>query len=334
MLKSPGSGYLSTGLQQVAGLPFAVSEWIHVYPSLYSAEGPVIMAAYGLGLQGWDASYEFQSTSIKPAGKDVVGQLPWGVWNADAPTQLGQNPVLARMVLRGDVKESSVISARRISAADLQQGTFNFSDKIEQQADAKTFTGSVPAESLAAGRVLVEFVDKTAPSTFPDMTRYTKGDVVTSATGQLKWDRGQGVITIDTDGTQGAVGFMPEKPIRLSRISIKPSGKYASILATAAQRNESLLSGRRVLVSAVARNANSGFRCLTVDGKSIIDNGQSPIMLEPVNADVTFIGRPISAVKILDHDGVVTQRQAAFRGDTFTIDGAKDKALYYEVLLK
>jgi hypothetical protein len=142
------------------------------------------------------------------------------------------------------------------------------------------------------------------------------------------------MITIDTDGTQGAVGFMPEKPIRLSQISIKPSCKYASILATAAQRNESLRSGRRVLVCAVARNANSGFRCLTVDGKSIIDNGQSPIMLEPVKAEVTFIGRPISAANILDHDGVVTQRQAAFRGDTFTIDGAKDKALYYEILLK
>lgn len=85
MLKAPGSGYLSTGLQQVAGRPFTVSEWIHVYPSLYSAEGPVIMAAYGLGLQGWDASYEFQSTSTRPSKKDLVGNQPYGVWNADAP---------------------------------------------------------------------------------------------------------------------------------------------------------------------------------------------------------------------------------------------------------
>ena len=61
MLANPGSGDLSSGLQQVAGHPFGISEWIHVYPSLYSAEGPALFAAYGMGLQGWDASYEFQS---------------------------------------------------------------------------------------------------------------------------------------------------------------------------------------------------------------------------------------------------------------------------------
>ena len=66
MLTHPGSGYFSSGLQQVADRPFGLSEWIHVYPSLYSAEGPAIVAAYGMGLQGWDASYEFQSDG-KPA---------------------------------------------------------------------------------------------------------------------------------------------------------------------------------------------------------------------------------------------------------------------------
>ena len=40
MLAQPGSGYFSSGLQQVANRPFGLSEWIHVYPSLYSAEGP------------------------------------------------------------------------------------------------------------------------------------------------------------------------------------------------------------------------------------------------------------------------------------------------------
>ena len=68
MLAQPGSGYLGSGLQQVADRPFGISEWIHVYPSLYSAEGPAIFAAYGMGLQGWDSSYEFQSSSGHGAG--------------------------------------------------------------------------------------------------------------------------------------------------------------------------------------------------------------------------------------------------------------------------
>ena len=34
MLRSPGSGYFSAGLQQVADRPFGLSEWINAYPSL------------------------------------------------------------------------------------------------------------------------------------------------------------------------------------------------------------------------------------------------------------------------------------------------------------
>lgn len=85
------------------------------------------------------------------------------------------------------------------------------------------------------------------------MDKYRHGDVIASATGQLKWDTGLGLIQIDTDGTQGVVGFLGDDVIRLSRFSIKPACKYASILATAAEPNASLASGGRVLVSAVAQ---------------------------------------------------------------------------------
>ncbi|HSU65978.1 MAG TPA: hypothetical protein VLJ39_03850, partial [Tepidisphaeraceae bacterium] len=74
MLDHPGSGYLSSGLQQVIDRPFGLSEWITVYPSLYSAEGPPMVAAYGLGLQGWDASYEFQSGASAHVFSNTAGQ--------------------------------------------------------------------------------------------------------------------------------------------------------------------------------------------------------------------------------------------------------------------
>ena len=71
-------------LQQVVDRPFGLSEWIHVYPSLYSAEGPAIIAAYGMGLQGWDCSYEFQSHQHPPGDNRglAVGRL--GGRRADA----------------------------------------------------------------------------------------------------------------------------------------------------------------------------------------------------------------------------------------------------------
>ena len=120
------------------------------------------------------------------------------------PTSLGQYPALARMIYRGDVKEGDVISVRRVSPADLAKGRFYFSDKVEQHGDVKSFGGSVPPEALAAGRVVVEFTDKSQPSQLPDMSRYRQGSVIRSATGQLAWDTsGQGFFTVNTRGHEG-----------------------------------------------------------------------------------------------------------------------------------
>ncbi len=334
MLHHPGRGLLSAGLQQVANRPFTLSEWIHVYPSLYSAEGPVIVAAYGLGLQGWDASYEFQSTSARP--EDLVGKLPWGVWNADAPTQIGQYPVLARMIARGDVQEAPILTTRRISPDELATAKFNFADAVAPHDSVRAVAGLVPHESLAAGRTLVEFVEKSTPSTPPDLARYTQsnGQIIKSATGQLIWDAAAGFITIDTPGTQGYVGFAKDKTLSLGQLTITPACPYASILITALDRKSTLKDAKHVLLSVVARNANTGFRILGVDGKTITDNGRGPILLEPVKADIQFTGRHVLQVRILDHDGFPTDRTLPVQSDRFTLDGSKDHAMYYEITLE
>jgi hypothetical protein len=99
MLRIPGSGSFSAGMQQVADRPFMLSEWIHVTPNEWSVEGPAILDAYAMGLQGWDVSYIFQNRDegkigftdsyqdtpqfdLSPYVKDSVyssstGQLQW-----------------------------------------------------------------------------------------------------------------------------------------------------------------------------------------------------------------------------------------------------------------
>jgi hypothetical protein len=64
----------------------------------------------------------------------------------------------------------------------------------------------------------------------------------------------------------------------------------------------------------------------------VIDNGKGPILLEPVKATIRIKGRRLKAVNLLDHDGRRTKRTLAVKGGRFTIDGAKDKTLYYEVV--
>jgi len=334
MLTRPGSGYFSSGLQQVADRPFALSEWIHVYPNVFSAEGPAILAAYGMGLQGWDASYEFQSQANRRIFGDIAGGFPWGVWEADVPTSLGQFPALARMIYRGDVKEGEVISVRRVSSAELAEGRFSFSDKVEQQGDVKTFGGSVPPEALAAGRVVVEFTDKTQPSQLPDLSRYRQGSVIKSVTGQLAWDTsGQGYFTVNTAGTKAVVGFTGGKEQTLGDVRIRLDSPFASLFLTALERGEDLAGCKRALITVLARQSNTGFTYFAPDNK-VLKNGGPPILMEPVKATLTIAGRAIEAVNILDHDGRRTSRTLTVTDGRITLDGAKDKAVYYEVVFR
>lgn len=333
LLTHPGSGYLSAGLQQVIDRPFGLSEWITCYPALYSADGPVLVAAYGMGLQNWDCSYEFQSGS-RSAFNNNAGALPWGIWNVDGPTQLGQFPALARMIYRNDIRPGDVISVRKVSLPELGQGKFSFTDKVEQQGDIKTFGGSVPAAALAAGRCLVHFTDKPEPSTLPDMARYTHDKVITSTTGQLAWDTsGKGFITINTPGTKAVVGFAQDKSLVLGNVTMASHSPYASLILTALEKSATLDNARTALLTVVARNANTGFTYHAFD-QSIIENGKGPIMMEPVKASVSFGTRAIAAVHVLDQDGRRTDKTLPVEGNTFTLDTARDQTLYYEVVFR
>ena len=312
----------------------ACREWIHVYPSLYSAEGPVLVAAYGMGLQGWDASVRVPG-HVAPAlrrPRDRLASLgrlgsrrahaigPVSGPGADDPTAAtSRRPPSSR----------SAASAR----TNLETAEFDFSDTVRQEGDIKTFTGWVPAESLAAGqRPWSHSSNKTTPSTLPEMAKYKQGTVITSATGQLKWDTaGGGLVTIDTPGTQGYVGFAQGRKLAFTDLSIQPATPYASILITAADPGANLAGGKRVLISAVARNSNKGFRVLALDNRTIVNNGTPPIMLEPVKAAVRFAHGTIAAVNVLDQDGRLSGRTLPVTGNAFTIDSAKDDAIYYEV---
>ncbi len=337
MLSTPGSGYLSTGLQQVDGRPFGVSEWITQFPSQYQADGPVIMAAYGLGLQGWDSSYEFNS-SVGYQGDawwaPNAGGLPFRLWYVDSPVQIGQFPALARMISRGDIKEGEVISTRKTSLDEIAHDHFSFSDVATQQGDIKTFGGSCPPEALAAGRCLVQFTDSAQPSVEPDMSKYKSGSVITSTTGQLVWDSAdKGFFTINTAGTKAVVGFASGKRQKLGNITITSRTPYASIILTALDQHATLDDSKSALLTVVARAVSTGFTINTINNH-MLNPGTAPLLMEPVQADITIDGRAVDAVNVLSQNGALTQKTIPTQGGAFHINSADDQTLYYQVVFK
>ena len=96
------------------------------------------------------------------------------------------------------------------------------------------------------------------------------------------------------------------------------------------QLSEAASAIKRALLSVVARNCNTGFKYFAIDHR-ILDNGQGPILLEPVRGTITMGARPVAAVHILNHAGQRSGKTLEVRSGRFTVDGTRDRALYYEV---
>ena len=77
-------------------------------------------------------------------------------------------------------------------------------------ANNKSFDAAVPSAALAAGRVVLEFVDGPVEKPVIDTSAAyidAKRKIVRSTTGQLAWDHsGRGFITVDTPGTKALIG--------------------------------------------------------------------------------------------------------------------------------
>jgi hypothetical protein len=123
---------------------------------------------------------------------------------------------------------------------------------------------------------------------------------------------------------------MSGKEQTLGDVKVRLETPFASLFLTALKRGEDLANCKRALISVMARQSNTGFAYFTPDNK-LLDNGRPPILLEPVKATLSMAGRPIKAVYILDHDGRRTERMIAVTDGRFTLDGTKDRAVYYEV---
>ncbi len=329
MLHHPGSGMLSTGMQQVADRPFMLSEWIHVFPNQMGVEGPAIIGAYGLGLQGWDVSFMFQNGD-EGTFSARLGRQQWDVM---APQILGIFPAVARQVLRGDVRQAEQVVARNVHVPSLFEGKIGFDDQVAQGYDDKEFDGgTVPAASLAAVRSVVAFTDQFAPTPAMDLKPFVKEGWLVASTGQLRWrpaaDSHGGVFTIDTPATKAVVGFAQGGRFELGEVTIEPHCPFGAIYLTVRQPTGTVAQSSELLLVALGRAHNTGMK-YSPDGSMMLSAGQEPIRMEPIRARITIRRAGLPKVIVLDHDGRATDKSIPASDGSFAIDGARDQTPYY-----
>lgn len=329
MLRAAGSGTLSVGLQQASDRPFMLSEWIHVFPNEWGVEGPAVLGAYGLGLQGWDVSYLFQNRD-SGGFSDRVGR---DTWDATAPQVLGIFPAVARQVLRGDVKESELLAPLRVHVPSLAAGNLGFTDRTTQAYDVKSFdTDKVPARALAVARCAIEFTDAYQDTPAFDTAPFEKDGLLTSSTGQLRWKESPdvklgGYFTIDTPGTKAVVGFAEGIECRLGDVTITPQCPFAAIYVTVREPSGTK-DASPLLITAIARARNTGMQ-FNDAGDELLDRGKAPIFMEPVKATIAINKSGASKLRLLDHDGQRTEVTLPIQNGSVTIDGVRDQTPYY-----
>jgi hypothetical protein len=321
---------LSAGFQQVADRPFMLSEWIHVQPNEWYAEGPAILGAYGWGLNGWDVSFMFQNRD-DGGFSDRLGKHAWDVSN---PAVMGIFPAVSRQVRRMDVLESGETHHLKVHIPSLLEGKSGFMGKVLQEHDIKTLgTDTVDPRALAALRVAIQFTTSFEDTEKPDMHPYMNDRAITSSTGQLRWMAAPdsltkgGYITINTPATKAFIGFSAgHQFLDLGHgYSICPEKGFSVIYLSASGEEEDLESAREIVVTAMARVRNSGMQ-LNKDENVLMAAGEAPILMEPVKAivRVPFRGRLL----VLNQDGDAVTREQEFNR-AFGLDGAVDQTPFY-----
>ncbi len=287
-LSQPGSLLLGMGLYQVADRPFSCTEWTQSAPNEWKLEAAPLIAFYGMGLQGWDASYHFLNSGFYP-GDGWPGQSSYVT---DTPHYIGQFPALAFAVSHRHVQEAKTAAGRHIKVNDLFSGV----DPLKQDFtgggyDAKKTQGPLgtPVETLAIGRVTVSFDDGASEAV--DFAKYWDREkkTVRSLTGELTWDYGRQLVTLHGEKTQAIIGRAVGQAIELPGVTARVTTPFVSLIFTPLD-DAPLATSRHVLITAMARDKQVNTR-YSDDGKQLLAIGGPPLLMEPVQATLKFQGR-------------------------------------------
>jgi hypothetical protein len=313
-LANPGTGILASGLFQVEDKPFIMTEWDQSPPNQWKAEMAPLFAFYGMGLQGWDASHHFAASMPRMGG----GWPNMYSYVTETPAYMGQFPALAFAVAKGHVTEGPLVAARRFSLAEIFQGVDAFASP------------PTPNEALAVGRVTAKVADGLDASIAEDLDGgWDQTDkVIHSATGELTWDYGNKVVTLGAAKTEAIVGFAGGGTFDLPGVTVNITTPFVSLIFTPLD-DVPLVSSTRILITAIARDQQTG-AVYGADGGTLTAVGGPPLLLEPVQASITFKGAPIASAIVVDMYGVPQAEPVEQNGNTIQIDG-RYATYYYEV---
>jgi hypothetical protein len=311
---------------RLPGHPHIQSELAWNKPNRFIAEAAPLISAYE-SLQGVDGVENFAAGDgnwINNGGNN---------WPYMMPGEIGQSPAEALQYRRGDLKPGdtvlrdvlSVDDLLKLKATPMVEGPSADFHAVEGGA-APSAGGSFDPLTFFVGRVERTFDTTSAPIS-TDLGKYIDRDkkIITSSTGQITWDYGRGLVTINAPTSQAAVGFLRAAgPIKVGDVTIESGNDYGAIHLISLD-GKPLATSNKILVQAFTEEKMYGFK--SANGV-IQDIGRPPICVREIDAKITLANAPGLTATALDEQGYPRNPlPPEISGDAATVVLPKD-ALY------
>jgi len=309
------------------GYPYMITENCWDQPNPYRAEWPFLIAAYGslTGIDGWNFF----------SGSQNLWENDMGVWDVQTPVVMGQSPATALAYREGYIKEAPPAVTEYQSFEDAYafkgtalypaEGTDSMWQEFLGHANvASAGVGGIDPLAFYVGRVerwMTNGPSRIESVPLNDYIDYTNKRV-RSLTGQVTWDFGKGVVTIDAPLAQGACGFLGDAGVvTLSNMRVESTNAYVSIMAVPLDGRPLALSSR-ILLQAATEDRPYGFTTVPVSNGfvTVTAKGGYPLNVREIAATVTLANPGVREAIVLDQNGYPTTRQAS---STRTEDGLR-----------
>ena len=300
---------------QIDGYPHTITEIGWTNPNLYRADYCFLASAYG-SLQGVDAFYTF-----------ALGGAFWdtsmGKFALSCPVILGNFPAYALLYRRGDLQTAQPVVRQILDLEDLyaMKGSGDSAAQalddlrladVPPGASASGEVDNIDPFSFYVGRVQRAFGENNEDSTETNLAAFIDRDkkTIASQTGELLWDYGRGLATMDSPKSQGAAGFLKQAGIiQLSDVAIESQNDYASIVLTSLD-DRPLRESNKILLQVVTEERPYGFKASGGEEGTITDMGGYPFGVRKISGAVSVMLNEGDSINLipLDENGYATQK--------------------------
>jgi hypothetical protein len=337
-------------IKQVQGYPVFVTETNWTHPLGYQSEAPFLTAVYQ-SLSGVDAAFWVSARAREWSNSDRTPAVPDSQykWIISTPTLLGQFPAAALLFRRGDVArgEPVVIEHRstqeiweRVPPIIAEDKKYDPKRDLAERSSQPNRASAVDPLAFLVGPVETVYGSDPAKTIVADPSRLIDRErkVVRSNTGQITWDYGRGLCTLDAPRAQGATGFLkPVGPIKLSNVTIRSENAYASVLVVSLDDKPLAQSGQ-VLVQVGTRHRPTGWadHAVTFEtkdkerirGRQVDSTGKMPWVVQVTMAAVEVRNSNLKSATLLDMNGNARSKLPAKQQDgTIAVELPRD-AMY------